>query len=191
MAAGSRLLGRQGERGAPAGSQGLRPGARGVIRGHQVRAWLAAVAAATVIGTSGYVVGLGWSFWDGLYMTLISLTTVGFREVRDLDTAGRVWTMGVAVSGVAIIFGGVGIMAESLFSGATAGERERRRVAETGPLAGRSVGQLQDEGIHTLAIVRGDRQYEANPPSDRQLAPGDSLIVSGAAEPLRRLRELS
>jgi len=35
----------------------------------------------------------GWRLIDALYMTVITLTTVGFREVQPLDDAGRAWTM--------------------------------------------------------------------------------------------------
>lgn len=42
------------------------------------------------------------------------MTMVGFREVHDLNGIGQLWTMIVTVSGVAIIFGGVGIVAERL-----------------------------------------------------------------------------
>jgi Trk K+ transport system NAD-binding subunit len=79
----------------------------------------------------------------------------------------------------------------ALSHGELAFSMEEVLVAEGGPLAGLSVGELQADGIHVLAIVRGDREYEANPPADRRLAPADSLIVSGAREPLRRLRERS
>ena len=33
-------------------------------------------------GTFGYMFIEGWQFFDGLYMTIITLTTVGYREVR-------------------------------------------------------------------------------------------------------------
>ena len=45
-----------------------------------------------MVGTVGYVVIEGWDFGDALYMTVISLTTTGFGEVRDLSPAGRVLT---------------------------------------------------------------------------------------------------
>jgi len=83
-----------------------------------------------VIGTSGYVLFERWPFDDALYMTVITLTTVGFREVRELDALGRAWTMIMAIAGVGIIFGSVGIVAESVLSEVASGRRERRRMAD-------------------------------------------------------------
>jgi voltage-gated potassium channel len=45
------------------------------------------------IGTIGYVLIEGWSVFDSLYMTVITTATVGFLEVHELSTAGRVFTM--------------------------------------------------------------------------------------------------
>ena len=66
---------------------------------------------------------------------------------------------------------------------------EELEVAEGGPLTGRSVGQLRDDGIFTLAIVHAEGQYEPNPPPDRILVAGESLVVSGSTERLTGLRE--
>jgi voltage-gated potassium channel len=55
-------------------------------------------------GTFGYVVIDGWSVWDAFYMTSITVTTVGYREVHDLSQAGEVWTTLVVFSGVATLF---------------------------------------------------------------------------------------
>ena len=46
------------------------------------REGLLALGAITVIGVVGYMVFEGWSFTDALYMTVITLTTVGYKEVR-------------------------------------------------------------------------------------------------------------
>lgn len=325
-----------------------------LVTGSHVRIWVALVVGAVVIGTAGFVIVEGWPIDDALYQTVITLTTVGFREVRDLDAVGRIWVMLVSVAGVGIIFGSIGIVAEYLLGEVASGRREARRmheavhrlsghyilcgygrvgatvarelahagqtvvvvdirpesietarrdghqvvagdatddatlreagverarglvtsidsdannvyvtlsaralnpalfivgranaegseaklhqaganrvvspytmagrriaelatrprvadfidaalshgelafsmeeveVAAGGPLEGRTVGGLRDEGIFTLAIVRGPRDYVPNPGAERALAAGESLIVSGSAEVLQRLRE--
>ena len=57
-----------------------------------------------VIGTGGYMLIEGWSLRDGLYMTVITLTTVGYREVHELSAAGEAFTMALALGGVFTLF---------------------------------------------------------------------------------------
>ncbi len=60
-----------------------------------------------LVGTLGYVLLEGWPVLDALYMTIITITTVGFGEVNVVSSSGRIFTIG-------IIFMGMGIMAYSL-----------------------------------------------------------------------------
>jgi voltage-gated potassium channel len=62
---------------------------------------LALLAAVTLGGTAGYMVIEGWSAWDAFYMSVITVTTVGYREVHEMSRAGEIWT-------VLLIFSGVG-----------------------------------------------------------------------------------
>jgi voltage-gated potassium channel len=62
---------------------------------------VAFLAATVTGGVVGYVVVEGWTIGDAFYMTIISLTTTGFQEVRELSPAGRVLTVFVIVSGIA------------------------------------------------------------------------------------------
>lgn len=55
------------------------------------------------IGTIGYVVLEGWPLFDSLYMTVITITTVGYREVHELSDAGKLFTIFLIVSGVGTI----------------------------------------------------------------------------------------
>ncbi|HJW30189.1 MAG TPA: potassium channel family protein, partial [Saprospiraceae bacterium] len=55
-------------------------------------------------GTLGYVFIEGWDFLDSLYMTITTLTTVGFGEVHPLSRIGRVFTIGLIVGGVGTVF---------------------------------------------------------------------------------------
>ena len=49
-------------------------------------------------GTGGYMYLEGWSFLDALYMTVITISTVGFKEVAPVDASGRIFTMALVSS---------------------------------------------------------------------------------------------
>ena len=52
-------------------------------------------------GTAGYVVIEGWSTWDAFYMTIISVTTAGYKEVHPMSRAGEAFTSALLLVGVA------------------------------------------------------------------------------------------
>jgi voltage-gated potassium channel len=54
-------------------------------------------------GCVGFIVIEGWDVLEALYMTVITLTTVGFQEVHPLSRAGKIFTMFLIVSGVGFI----------------------------------------------------------------------------------------
>ncbi len=51
-------------------------------------------------GTAGYHLIEGWHPFDALYMTVITLSTIGYGETHPLSTAGRVFTICVILGGV-------------------------------------------------------------------------------------------
>ena len=61
----------------------------------------------TSVGTVGYRWLEGWAWLDSLYMTVITMTTVGFGEVRHMDDAGRVFT-------ILLMFTSVGVVAYTI-----------------------------------------------------------------------------
>lgn len=69
------------------------------------------ICAVIVFGTAGYMVIEGWSFWDSFYMTVITLTTVGYREIHDMSLGGEIFT-------VVLLIGGVGTVLYALSAGA-------------------------------------------------------------------------
>ena len=115
----------------PSGPAALFGTVFGAIGRRRAIVWLVVASVIVAIGTAGYVVLQGWSVGDALYMTVITLTTVGFKEVADLDGVGRAWTMLLAIAAVGIIFGTVGLVAEALLSDATSGRREAKRMDQT------------------------------------------------------------
>jgi len=71
-----------------------------------------------VVGTSGYY--LLWSdtnatLTDAIYMTLITITTIGFAEVYPLDNTGRLFTIIIGVGGIGSLFYLLSIFMENLF----------------------------------------------------------------------------
>lgn len=71
------------------------------------RRFLLAVAGVILLigaGTLGYILIERMSLIDALYMTVITLSTVGFGEVKPLSSAGRVFTMVLIVTGVGTLF---------------------------------------------------------------------------------------
>ena len=71
------------------------------------------------VGTIGYkVIGGGeWSFLDALYMTITTLSTVGFKEVHDLSAAGRVFTILLVIGGVGVMLYSLGTIVQYLIEG--------------------------------------------------------------------------
>ncbi|MHB8907932.1 MAG: potassium channel family protein [Syntrophales bacterium] len=55
------------------------------------------------IGTVGYIIIEGWGPFDALYMTVITLATVGYGETKPLTHAGRVFTLFLILGGVSIV----------------------------------------------------------------------------------------
>lgn len=70
-----------------------------------------------VTGTAGYVLVEGWSVLDALYMTVITVTTIGYKEVHDLDVAGRIFTICIALVGVGTAAYGLSSFVSLIVSG--------------------------------------------------------------------------
>jgi voltage-gated potassium channel len=86
-----------------------------------------------IIGVSGYRLLEGMSFIDALYMTITTITTVGFGEVQPLSPVGRLFTIGLIIGGVSIAAYALGSAAQFVVSGdwqIYLQERRRRRMLE-------------------------------------------------------------
>jgi len=66
---------------------------------HLARSFLLAICF-FVIGTTGYMLIEGWNLLDAVYMTVITLTTVGYREVHAVSSYGKTYTIVLILSGV-------------------------------------------------------------------------------------------
>jgi voltage-gated potassium channel len=95
---------------------------------------LALLAGVTVVGTCGFVFIEGWSAFDALYMTIITLGSVGYGEVHPLSTAGRAFTMVLIVGGLGVVAYGLSAITAHWVEGDLAHlwetRRMERRIAE-------------------------------------------------------------
>jgi voltage-gated potassium channel len=89
----------------------------------RVRIGAAILAMVLVLGTAGYMVIEHASLLESLYMVVITISTVGFREVFELSNAGKVLTMTLIIAGVGTLF----FTAAAFLEVAVANVYERRR----------------------------------------------------------------
>ncbi len=78
-------------------------------------------------GTVGYVVIEGWGAWEAFYMTIITVTTVGYQEVHALSRAGQVFTVILLFSGVGAALYTFTLLATVVVEGGLPKRLQRRR----------------------------------------------------------------
>jgi len=82
-----------------------------------------------LVGGVGYWLIEGWSWVDAIYMSIITVTTVGFGEIHPLSPVGRVFTTLLIVLGVAGITYAFSALTNYVIAGELGGILERRRMA--------------------------------------------------------------
>ncbi|OLB89096.1 MAG: hypothetical protein AUI15_26800 [Actinobacteria bacterium 13_2_20CM_2_66_6] len=81
-----------------------------------------------VVGIIGYRLINGWDLLDSFYMVIITISTVGYTEVHPQGNAGRLFTSGLIVIGVATMLYGFGVFAETLADNAFGRYRRERQL---------------------------------------------------------------
>ena len=146
-------------------------------------------------GTAWFAVVEGYTVLDALYMTVITVSTVGFREVHDLDTSGRIFVVVLIISGLTVMTYTLGSVGRVIVEGSIQRFVGRQRMLrEIEKLQGHYIvcghgrmGQilceeLRNEGV-PFVVVEGD------PETADQLAAKGYMVVDGDAtedEILRR-----
>ena len=91
-------------------------------------------------GIFGYMWIEGWDLLDSLYMTIITISTVGYGEVHEIGPGGRVFTVLLIIFGVSIITYMVSLVVETLIAGEIRSVLGRRKV-------GKRIKSLRDHYI--------------------------------------------
>src|SRR5204863_1024336 len=85
------------------------------------------------IGTVGFVVIEHYPVFDAFYMSLTTMTTVGYGEIHPLSRVGRVFNSLLIVFGVTVIFIAIGAMTQTIIElefGDASGKRRNKRMIE-------------------------------------------------------------
>ncbi|HEX4232432.1 MAG TPA: potassium channel protein [Bryobacteraceae bacterium] len=141
------------------------------------------------IGTIGFHVIEGYSFFDAFYMTLITVTTVGYQELHALSYAGRVFNSFLILFGVSAVFFGVGVMTQTIIELELQdryGKRKKRRmiaalknhciVCGFGRVGRNAAYELQRAKAPFIVMDRSEQRVE------RAMAGGMLAIVADATQ---------
>jgi voltage-gated potassium channel len=127
--------------------------------------------AVMVAGVVGYMLIEKWSFLDSVYMTLITLTTVGFGEVHQLSRGGQIFTIILIIFGVGTVFYIFASINTYIFEGHVRALLEKRKLEKRiqgtkGHLIlcgfgriGSQVAQMLDDQKVPLVVVDNNPQH--------------------------------
>jgi len=99
-----------------------------ITTGRHVLILLLLSALLIAFGTLGYMIIEGFSLLDAVFMTVITLTTVGYGEVRPLDEAGRLFTIVLIMLGAGFVAYNLAYFTQLLLDGNLLELYRRRRV---------------------------------------------------------------
>jgi len=100
---------------------------------NRLRLPLLLLVALAAVSTVGYEVLEGYGWVDAVYMTVITLGTIGYGEVHPLGTGGRIFTIGVIVAGFATLVYAASVLTNVFTSGDAAAhvkERSARKMRD-------------------------------------------------------------
>ncbi|MBI4060725.1 MAG: NAD-binding protein [Elusimicrobia bacterium] len=133
--------------------------------------------ACLVSGTLGYHFIEGWPLFDALYMTVITLATVGYGETHPLSPAGRVFTVLLIMGGIGLATYGFSTLTSVLIDGElTDAFRRRRMDKDIAKLSGHFV--ICGAG-HTGAVICAELRKTGR----------EFVVVDRDAEALSQLEE--
>jgi len=149
------------------------------------------VAAATL----GFHLIEGWSWFDGFYMVVTTLTTIGYQEVHPLSHAGRIFNVLVILSGVSLVLLGVGALSQALLEFELQSFFGRRRMErEIGRLGGHFIicgmGRVGRSVARELSRKPAPFVMIENAEAKRQrYAEENWLVIAGDATQEQTLRQ--
>ncbi|MBL0160187.1 MAG: potassium channel protein [Bryobacterales bacterium] len=134
---------------------------------------LAAITATLAIGTVGYVVVADYPWFDAFYMAAITMTTVGYGEVRPLGHAGRVFNSVFLILSASTLLLAMGVMTQTIielqFGNLLEKRRSKKMIANLknhyiicgfGRVGRGAANELRQAGASLVIIDRREERVE-------------------------------
>jgi len=90
--------------------------------------WFGIISLIMIIGIAGFMIIEQYSFIDALYMTVITIATIGYREVKPLSDAGKVFNILFIISSFAIFTYALSRLTQYVVSGELADYLKNRKL---------------------------------------------------------------
>jgi voltage-gated potassium channel len=161
---------------------------------HNLRLIVSALVFVILAGTAGFHWIEGWPWFDGFYMVITTLTTIGYQETHPLSHAGRVFNVCVIVAGVSLLFLAIGALTQALlefelrsFFGRRRMERDIDRLTDHYIICG--AGRVGRSAARELARRPVPFVIVESSETKAALYSGDWLALIGDATKEATLRE--
>lgn len=147
------------------------------------------IAGILLVGTFGYVLIEDWPWFDSLYMTVITLATIGYGEVKPLTLPGRWFTIGLIVVGVGVFGFLIANIVQAVVETGIAAALGRRKVFKdisqlenhfilcgAGRVGLRVIDELANRGVDFVVIEHDDTVAE------KLLTQGHLVLIGDATD---------
>ncbi len=138
-----------------------------------------------IYGSTGYHLIEGWSYFDSMYMTVITVSTIGFEEIHSLSDKGRIFTLSLVFMGLGVVAFCVNNAASTIFGGdfqEAYGKRKLNKLLNSlnnhyivcgyGRMGKVICNELRTKGLDVIVIEHEDVHIDED---------DKTLIVSGDA----------
>jgi len=125
------------------------------------------------IGTLGFMFIEGWEFLDAIYMVVITLATVGFREVHELSPSGTIFTILLIIFGLVMLYYVMRLLGEYIIEDKLEESLESRKleralknlskhyiIAGFGRVGRQIASELTKEGVDFVIIEKNPESIE-------------------------------
>lgn len=151
-------------------------------------------------GTLGYWLLEGWDLFDALYMTVITIGSVGYGEVRELSSVGRIFTIVFIVVGVGTVATSFTLLVETILSAELRGERRAARMQKSleklkdhviicgyGRVGRNAADVLRRENLRNVVVIDHNSEVVDRLIQDEQLvlqgdATDDNVLIQAGIE---------